>query len=127
KKTAKLYMSSGARDAVLTRLAASANGNDTLSLQSAVSRWAGYEVVLTPTLPSGANTDHAGRAVMLFGSLKQVSHFGDRRALELAWDSSFGFDRDQLTLRATTRFDIVHDLPKSTTVAGGVVGLVLNT
>jgi HK97 family phage major capsid protein len=93
-------------------------------LQNGVIRsFFGYEIVVTQVMESRLTGTSGGRAAY-FGNLADGVMLGSRRGISLAVDNSLGFLTDTINIRATERFDIVvHDRGTST-VAGGIIGLV---
>jgi HK97 family phage major capsid protein len=87
----------------------------------------GYPVEFSQVLPA---TDANSQIVALFGDFTLAASFGDRRQDSIAFSDSATiggesvFERNQIAVRGTERFDInVHDVGDSTN-AGPVVGLV---
>jgi len=87
----------------------------------------GYSVVTSEAFPK---SDTNSQIVAILGDLDLSSDIGDRQATTIALSdsayvgSSSVFERDQMAVRWTERWDINnHDLGSST-AAGPVVGLI---
>lgn len=113
--------------AVMQRLAYAAGGNTTGEIMSGTARsFLGYPVVLSNVFPS---TDTNSQVLCLFGRLDLATSFGDRRMITIAFSDSANvgdynvFERDQIAVRGTERYDInCHDVGDTST-AGPIVGL----
>jgi len=84
----------------------------------------GYDVVFTQVMPSAGTTADNTR-IAYFGDLSQACSMGDRRQTTIQTsDSAFDvFERDEIAIRGTERFDInCHDVGDATNV-GSVVSL----
>lgn len=114
---------------VMQRLELAAGGNTASEIQNGarVLKFAGYPVVIAQKLPV---TSAVSQVACLFGDLSLAAMFGDRQqdAISFSEHASVGgqsvFERNELAVRGTERFDInVHDVGVSGT-AGPMVGLV---
>lgn len=93
---------------------------------SPVFRFLGYEVALSVSMPT---TEANSQVCALLGDFSQGASFGDRSmdSIEFSDQASVGgqslWERDEIGIKGTERFDInVHDTG-STTAAGPIVGL----
>jgi HK97 family phage major capsid protein len=127
---AKFYCSKPFWGQAIERLIAAAGGNTWNILAAGGPRreCLGYEVVLCPSLPK---TVANSQISCLFGDLAQAADFGDRKQLSIAMSDSASvggesvFERNQIAIRATSRFDInVHDVGTAS-AAGPIVGLIM--
>ncbi len=126
----KWYCSKSVYGQVIERLLAAAGGNTWGILGSGapgVPGCLGYPVEFTEVM---TKTDANSQIIALFGNLRQAADFGDRAAMTIAVSDSASvggqsvFERNQLAMRVTERFDInVHDIGTAT-AAGPVVGLI---
>ena len=87
----------------------------------------GYPVELSQVMPSA---DANSQVAALLGDFSLAASFGDRRQETISFSDSASvggestFERDEIAIRGTERFDInVHDVG-SATEAGPVVGLI---
>lgn len=87
----------------------------------------GYPVEISQVMPA---TEANSQVACTLGDYSLVASFGDRRmeAIEFSTQASVGgesvFERDEIAIKGTERFDInVHDVGTST-AAGPVVGLI---
>ena len=86
----------------------------------------GYPVTFSPLMPSTAANS---QLCVLLGDFSQGASFGDRMQQTILFSEhgSVGgeslFERNQLGIRATSRFDVVVHGTGSTTEAGPIVGL----
>jgi HK97 family phage major capsid protein len=85
--------------------------------------FAGYPVVLTGSMPS-ATTSLTGKIVLAFGDFRRCSMLGIRRDTNIAYSPNRYFDIDQLGIRATARYDVVHHGVGDSSNADAVVALV---
>jgi len=117
-------------DQVIARLAQAAGGNTVRDIIDGVptEKALGYPVVMAEAMPS---TEAVSQICILFGNFAQAADFGDRRRTTIAQSDSAVvgsksvFERDEIAVRGTIRFDInVHDVGTAT-VPGPVVGLIL--
>lgn len=113
---AKWYMSQGFWGQCAQRLATAAGGNKVADIVDGVPRYQflGFPVVISQVFPS---TNAVSQVNALFGDLSESATMGDRRMTAIKMtDVGFGtFERDQLAIRGTERFDIVvHDVGQST-------------
>jgi hypothetical protein len=79
------------------------------------------------------STAAINQIVMLFGDLSLSTDFGDRRQTTISFsenatvDGESVFERDEVAVRGTERYDInTHDVGSSST-RGAVVGLISHT
>lgn len=128
RKGAKWYASPNFHDGVMQRLQLAGGGNVVANIAAGGQpAFLGYPVELAEVMPTAeANSQVA----CLFGDLSQSSSFGDRRQdmIDFSTQASVGgqslWERNEIGIRGTQRFDIVnHDLG-SATLAGPVVGLI---
>jgi HK97 family phage major capsid protein len=111
---------------VMEALAAAAGGNTKGDIAGPFSRsFLGYPVVISQVLPS---TTAVATVCAYLGDLRMSADFGDRRGITIAMSdqASVGgqstFERNEIAMKATERFDInVHDVG-TTAVAGPIVG-----
>jgi len=111
----------------MQRLQAAGGGNDIVTLENGarVPSFLGYPVRVTQTFSLPGTSDFSFVLAVL-GDLSQAAMFGDRRGMTVATSDSAlnAFEKDELVIRGTQRFDInVHDVGTAT-VAGPVVALV---
>jgi len=126
---AKFYCTRTFFHQVIEKLLAAAGGNTILNLEDGAGRRQlfGYPIAFAEIMPTAAATS---KIQCLFGDLRLAADFGDRRSTSISFsDSAYVgstsvFERDEIAVRATERFDInCHDVG-SATVAGPVVGLI---
>jgi HK97 family phage major capsid protein len=124
KMNAKFYCSSVFVELVFNRLKAQAGGNTVQTLGGAPGdNYLGYPIVVSQVLPAGPSTDYDALPMVLFGDLTKSSALGDRRQVRVFPSEHRYMDTDQIGIRGTERFDIVHhDLGDGTT-AGPMVAL----
>ena len=123
---AKWICSAVAADVVFGRLAAIAGGNNTQTLREGVGlSYLGYPIVISQVCPTSTG-DLSDLPMLYFGDLSKSSALGDRRQLRVFPSEHRYMDTDQIGIRGTTRFDVVHhDVGDTTTGnAGPVVALV---
>jgi len=117
-------------DQVISRLCWAAGGNTVRDIINGVptERAMGYPVTMAEAMPTAEANN---QICILFGNFKQAADFGDRRQTTIAQSDSAVinsvsvFERDEIAVRGTARFDInVHDVGTAD-VAGPVVGLIL--
>lgn len=117
---------------VMQKLEAAAGGNTIATLamgdRGPQYKFLGYPVTFAQTMP--AATASTGVPV-IFGDLSLGASFGDRQQTSIAFsehatiNGESVFERNQIAIRGTERFDInVHGC-RSTTVVGPIVGLAL--
>lgn len=126
---AKWFCSPAFYDAVMSRLAMAQGGATATEMVNGVLqyKYMGYPVVLVESMPV-IGTDQ--KFSCYFGNLKQAAKFGDRQQLSIASSDSATiggysvFERNEIALRGTERFDInVHDVGTSS-APGPIVGLM---
>jgi len=113
---------------VMQKLMHAAGGNTVMDLQGKVVKsFMGYPVVISQVMPKA---DANSQIACLLGDFGLAADFGDRRMSTIAFsehatvDSQSVFERDEVAVRGTERFDInVHDIG-DTSAAGPVVGLI---
>lgn len=121
----KWYISQAGWSASMQRLMDAAGGNNIQTLQNgnSVLSFLGYPVVISQVLNTKLTTATGERA-LYFGDLRNGVYMGSKRDMSVAADTSRYFENDAIAIRATERFDInVHDRGTST-VSGGIIGLV---
>ena len=115
---------------VMERLAVAAGGVTAAEVAGGISnrrRFLGYDVEITQQMPKVEAND---QVCALLGDVSLGSRMGDRRMTTLAISTEYAFNKDQLALRGTERFDIVwHDVGNASATAslrqpGPVVGLL---
>ena len=113
---------------VMKRLALAAGGNtaDDIAGASGGMVFLGYPVVVSQVMPS---TEANDQIPVAFGNFAQGASFGDRRQETIAFSDSASvggqslWERDQIGVKGSERFDInVHDFGTDT-VAGPICGL----
>lgn len=114
---------------VMEKLLTAAGGNTVTNIEEGGRRriFLGYPVVFTNAMP---NSDAVSQVLCLLGDLKKASMFGDRRQNTIMFSphatiaGESVFERDQIAVKGTTRFDFnAHDVGTAT-AAGPVVGLI---
>jgi len=121
----KWYISQAGWSASMQRLMDAAGGNNIQTLQNgnSVLSFLGYPVVISQVLNTKL-TSATGERALYFGDLRNGVYMGSKRDMTVAADASRYFENDAIAIRATERFDInVHDRGTST-VSGGIIGLV---
>ncbi len=126
-KDAKIYCHKTFYNRVMVKLLTAAGANTMQSLEAGAQKmFLGYPVEFVNAMLS-AEADSS--YFMFFGDLWLAADFGDRRSMSIAFSDSATigsqsvFERDQIAVRGTERFDInVHDVG-STSKAGPIVGL----
>ena len=132
------YCSQAFWGSVMQRLALAAGGNAQVDVVNGVTvpSFLGYPVRVAQVLPSASAIS---QVPVLFGNLRMASKFGDRRGTTISVSDSAvvngesTFERDQLAVRGTERFDIVvHDVGNQSATAasrqaGPIVGLITAT
>ena len=113
---AKWYMSQAFWGQCAQRLATAGGGTQPIQIVDGVPwyKFLGFPVVITQVMPQ---TNAVSTVYALFGDLNMSTTFGDRRMTSIkVTDTGYGtFERDQLAIRGTERFDIVvHDVGQST-------------
>ena len=107
------------------RLVLALGGNTATNLADGMPRsLLGYPVELVGVMPK---TDTSSQMIAYIGDMRQAVDFGDRQQMTIAVSDSASdvFEKNQLMIRATERFDInVHDIG-STSVAGPLIGIVM--
>ncbi len=126
---AKWYCSKFFFHAVMERLLVALGGNTIPIVEDGASgrRFLGFPVQFSEVFPK---SDTTSQILCILGDVDLSSDFGDRQATTIAQSTSASvggqsvFERDQLAIRWTERWDINnHDLGTAT-VAGPVVGLI---
>jgi HK97 family phage major capsid protein len=126
---AKWYCSTLVYGQVMLRLCTAGGGNTIRDLEGGLTtrQFLGFPVEVTEVLPT---SDANSQIYILFGDLALAADVGDRRQTSIAIsDSAYVgstsvFDRDEIALRGTIRFDInAHDVGTAS-AAGPVVGLI---
>jgi len=116
-------------ETVMQKLAVAAGGVTSVEIMNGVRQrtFLGYPVTLANIMPS---SDVNSQVACLFGDLKLAATLGDRAniAVSFSTEAVTGgesvFERDQIAVRGTERFDIVvHDIGTAS-VAGPVIGLI---
>jgi len=114
---------------VMSALLAAGGGNTIATLEGGPTgrQFLGYPVNYSNVFP---NSDATSQILCIFGDLRLAADYGDRRATQIAFSehASVGsesvFERDQIAVRGTERFDInVHDVGTAS-AAGPIVGLI---
>lgn len=125
RKNARWWCSASAKDAILTRLAAAAGGNNTQSIQGGIGEaFLGYQVITTPVAPSDTAATYNVKPILAFGDLRLATAFGDRRSLEVTIDMSRFVEFRQAYVAVTSRFDVNNHLRGTTaSVCGPMVVL----
>jgi HK97 family phage major capsid protein len=109
-------------------LQAAAGGNTIRDLEAGRGgmKFMGYPIESCNSMP---RTDTASQIFAIFGDVSKAADFGDRQQMTVALSehASVGgqsvFERNQIAMRATERFDInVHDVGDGTS-AGPIIGL----
>lgn len=113
---ARWYMSQAFWGQCAQRLATAAGGNKVEDIVNGVPQFKllGFPVIISQVMPS---TNALSTVYALFGDLAESTTFGDRRmtAIKVTDQGAGTFERDQLAIRGTERFDIVvHDVGQST-------------
>ncbi len=109
--------------ATMARIAFSAGGVSMAEVMSAsptARSFMGFPVHFTSQMPT---TTAAATNCALFGAFDQAAVLGDRGGIQLARSNDYRFLNDQITLRGTSRYDIVIHEPGNTSVAGAYVAL----
>lgn len=115
-------------DSVMATLATAAGGNTTFDIQNGVMtpRFLGFPVVFSQVMPVATAVS---TVQVLLGNFKQGAAFGDRAQTSIQFSehatvgSDSVFEKDEIAIRGTERFDIVvHDVGTST-VTGPICGL----
>jgi HK97 family phage major capsid protein len=123
---AKWYCSAVCADTVFCRLAASAGGNTTQTLREGLGlSYLGHPIEISQVMPTSTG-DLSDVPMLYFGDLRKSSALGDRRQVRVFPSEHRYMDTDQIGVRGTERFDIVHhDVGDTTTGNGGpIVALV---
>lgn len=125
---AKIFCSQMVAEMVFGRLQASAGGNTvgTLGGELAGRSYLGWPIVISQVLEDSTGTINS-TAIFFFGDLSKSSALGDRRGLRVMPSDHRYLDSDQIGIRCTSRFDIVHHDIGTTSVAGPIVCLLGNT
>lgn len=83
-------------------------------------RFLGYPVYFTDQMPTATA---ASTVSCLFGAFQRAVMIGDRLGVRIALSPDFAFNEDVITVRATTRYDIVVHEPGTASAAGAYVAL----
>lgn len=87
-------------------------------------RFLGYPVYFTDQMPSSTAVN---TVCALFGSFRAAAMIGDRMGIRVALSPDYAFNEDVITIRATSRYDIVVHEPGGASAAGAYVGLSTST
>lgn len=121
---AKWYMSKWVWSEGFERLAMALGGNTGMNIAAGIPRsFMGYPVELVGVMPK---TDTNSQVLAYFGDMRKAVSFGDRQQMTVAVSDSASdvFEKNQLMIRATERFDVnVHDIGDTTT-AGPLISLI---
>lgn len=127
KMNAKFYCSSVFDEMVFGRLLAVAGGNTVQTLQGLRGRsYMGYPIVISQVMETSLSTIN-GTPYLFFGDLSKSSALGDRRQVRVFPSEHRYMDTDQIGIRGTERFDLVHNDVGDTSTAGPVVALLGKT
>ena len=85
-------------------------------------QFGGFEVVPCPKLPGRGS--QSGKAVIVFGDMHAGVVLGERRGILVKTSTHRHFERDQVAVKATQRFEVVPHNLGDTTNAGALVALV---
>jgi HK97 family phage major capsid protein len=112
---AKFFCSMALYAAVLQRMLLNAGGNTIQILERGASNrpsFAGYDVVLSPTLPTGVgSTNYNGVDMLYFGNARRAIAFGDRREVAMLVDPYTLAAKGQIRMIGYERFDcVVHGI-----------------
>ena len=97
------------------------------------SSFLGYPVEFVQVMPSSSTADGDSTTPLnypvLFGDLAMAASMGDRRQNTIAFSDSAlnAFEQDEIVVRGTERFDINFHTPGTSSEAGPLVALKLNT
>ncbi|MHC4464311.1 MAG: phage major capsid protein [Planctomycetota bacterium] len=126
---AKWYCSTAVWGQSLLNMTAAGGGNTIASLETGGTlNLLGFPVELSAVLPS---TVANSQLIALFGDLSLSSDFGDRRQTTIRMSDSavIGsvscFERDEIGIIGTMRFDINNHDVGTATAAGPIVGLIM--
>lgn len=124
---AKFFCSSVAKAIVFDRLLTGAGGNTMVNVGgNVVPSYNGYPIIVSQVLPSTQSTINL-TTLILFGDLSMASIMGQRRGVTLSRTDALKFAEDQVSVKATERFDInVHGVGNTST-AGAIVALIGTT
>lgn len=111
----------------IARLALALGGNDAVNAQAGMGRtFLGYPVRFNNTMPK---TDANSQTVAWLGDLSQAATMGTRRGMTISFSDSADdcFEKDQIMIKGTERFDInVHDIG-TTSAAGPMINLLTHS
>lgn len=129
RKNAKWWCSASAKDAILTRLAAAAGGNNVQTIQGGVGEaFLGYPIVTSPVMPSDTAATYNLKSILAFGDLMASTAFGDRRSIEVTIDMSRFVEFRQAYVQVSERFDMNNHMRGTTgSVCGPMVVLLGKT
>jgi HK97 family phage major capsid protein len=126
----KWYVHSSFYATAMLRLMNAAGGNTYSTIEQgamATPMFLGYPVVFTQCLSSGGSTDYASTIVGYFGDLRLVGTLGDLQGISIRSDASRYFEKDQLAVRGTQRWDWVVHERGTASAAGPMIGLKMGT
>lgn len=131
----KFYMHKSIFHFVAEALTAAGGGNTRRELlgEKFIPSLFGYPVEFTQVMPSSSTADGDSATPlnypMLFGDLALATCFGDRRSNTLSFSDSAlnAFEQDEIVVRGTERFDFNFHAPGTSSEAGAVVAMKLNT
>jgi len=120
---AKFYVSAPGYANCMERLMYAAGGNSVQTIGGkSVLTFLGYPVVLSQVLNSTLGAD-VSKIKVLYGDLRQAATMGDRRGVTIESSGHRYFEKRQVAIQGSERFDInVHDLGDNTN-AGPLVAL----
>lgn len=129
RKGAKWFVSPNFHDSVMQKLLTAAGGNTIQNIQAGGGPvFLGYPVELAEVMPT---TEANSQIAAVFGDLSLAARFGDRQQdmIDFSTQATVGgqslWERNEIGIRGTQRFDIVvHDVGTAT-IAGPIVGLIL--
>lgn len=123
----KWYVSKTMFFTAMARLANAAGGNTKGDIANGFEQqFMGYPVVFTNVLPK-VTTTLASTIVGFFGDLAMAGTLGSRRGITIATDSSKYFEKDQLAIRGTQRWDWNGHETGTASVAGPMIALKMGT
>jgi HK97 family phage major capsid protein len=69
-------------------------------------QFAGFPVVLSPTLPTDLTADYTGLQMLLFGDMQRTAAFGDRQQISLLLDPYTLAGKAQIRIIGYERFHV---------------------